>query len=232
MDNKWYEIWAQRQVNDSESLTLENLIALDGFDSGAGKIEVNDWREYTRLAAEKLNIKESNSVYEVGCGSGAFLYALSEHISLNVGGNDYSDSLIKAAKQIFPKGDFECLEARSINTSNTYDFVISNSVFHYFDLTYGKDVLKKMIEKAKHAVCILEVPDINTKEKSERIRREMLSAKEYESKYSGLQHTYYDRDWFISIAVENGLTCEIFDGFVPNYAQNKFRFGCIMRKSS
>ena len=60
----------------------------------------------------------------------------------------------------------------------------------------------------------------------------MLSPEEYKRKYSELQHTYYDRGWFTSIAVENGLTCETFNGFVPNYAQNEFRFGCIIRKSS
>lgn len=230
MENRWKDVWSRRHADERSNLALHDLIALDGFDSGAGKIEVEDWREYARRVARKLNLNDETSVYEVGCGAGAFLYALCEQYNLKVGGVDYSAGLIAAAQRAFPSSDFQCLEAADIDTKKKYDYVIANSVFHYFDLDYAKTTLLKMLDKANLGVCILEIPDFKTKNQSEKLRRDILTAEEYERKYNGLQHTYYDREWFKSIANEYGMDIEIFDGCVPNYAQNQFRFGLIIRR--
>jgi len=233
MENRWRDVWSRRHADERSNLALHDLIALDGFDSGAGKIEVEDWREYARRVARKLNLNDETSVYEVGCGAGAFLYALCEQYNLKVGGVDYSAGLIAAAQKAFPRSrDFQCLEAAAIDTNEKYDYVISNGVFHYFDLDYAKKTLLKMLDKAKCGVCILEIPDLKTRNQSEKFRRDMLTTKEYEIKYAGLHHTYYDRDWFASIVKEHDIKIEIFNGCVPNYAQNKFRFGCLILKIS
>jgi trans-aconitate methyltransferase len=228
MGNKWQAIWENRKGGDI--LNLENLIALDGFDSGAGKIASSDWREYAQRIIKLLEIKDGNSIYEVGCGCGAFLYALNEHTKIKVGGNDYSRELIHTASRVFPESDFQCMEASNINSEIKYDFVISNSVFHYFNLNYARDVILKMLEKATQSICILEIPDLKTKNQAESLRRNFLSEAEYEKKYEGLHHTYYSREWFSSLAKELNVNCQIFNGCIPNYAQNEFRFGCILHK--
>jgi trans-aconitate methyltransferase len=230
MQDRWYEIWNRRNADTSNAIRLQDLITLDGFDSGAGKIELDDWREYAGRVTDIIGLKDGDSVYEVGCGSGAFLYALCEHASLKVGGNDYGIGLIKTAQRVFPNSDFQCIEATKINPETPYDCVISNSVFQYFSLDYAREVLSRMLDKARHSVCVLEVPDFKTKSQAERFRRDIFSPEEYEKKYLGLRHTYYDRDWFAEIAAERGLHCETFDGCVPNYLQNKFRFGCLILK--
>jgi len=230
MEDRWHEIWDRRNASEAAVLDLNYLIALDGFDSGAGKIEIDDWREYVRRVSDKLDLKDGNSVYEVGCGCGAFLKALCERLDLKVGGGDYSSGLIQTALRVFPDSDFQCIEAAMIDPATPYDYVISNGVFHYFDLDYAREVLTRMLDKASRAVCVLEVPDLKTKDQAEKLRRDILSPEQYEKKYAGLHHTYYDRDWFSSIAAERGMRCEIFDGCIPNYAQNQFRFGCQIRK--
>ncbi len=230
MEDRWHEVWNRRNANASMALDLNDLIALDGFDSGAGKIEIDDWRKYASRVSDKLRLKDGNSVSEVGCGSGAFLYALRERHKLKVGRNDYGLGLIETALRVFPNEDFQCIEASKINLQAPYDVVVSNSVFHYFDQTYARKVIDNMMQKATSAVCIFEVPDIETRDQVEKLRREMLTAEEYEKKYAGLSHTYYSSDWFSEIAKENGVKYEIFDGLIPNYAQNQFRFGCIVYK--
>ena len=62
------------------------------------------------------------------------------------------------------------------------------------------------------------------------MRRDILTSEQYEAKYVGLQHTYYERQWFRDIAKEHGMSCEVFDGCVPGYMQNKFRFGIIVSR--
>jgi len=39
---------------------LDALIKLDGFDMGAGRIEVSDWRTYAARIAEKLGIRDED----------------------------------------------------------------------------------------------------------------------------------------------------------------------------
>lgn len=226
----WKEIWNRRSFSADEKLSLDALIKLDGFDSGAGRIAADDWQTYADIISEKLRINSGDSIYELGCGAGAFLYALKEKQELKVGGLDYSSALIEAATQAMPDGEFVATEAKLLDTEPAYDFVISNSVFHYFTQDYAAAVLARMIQKAKIAVAIMEVPDLHTKTESETLRRDLLSQEEYEKKYAGLEHTYYDRDWFKNQATALGCSCETFDGCVPGYAQNKFRFGAIIKK--
>ncbi len=227
----WKEIWGQRNYEALEALDLETLIKLDGFDTGAGRIEAGDWQVYVTEIAQKLHLKNNDSVYELGCGSGAFLFALSQQYLLTVGGLDYSEALINVAIRAMPGADFIANEAKLLETTKQYDFVISNSVFHYFSHQYAAEVIALMLQKAKVAVAIMEIPDINTKQESEMLRRDTLTPEAYEKKYAGLAHTYYKRDWFKQQAILNGCSCEVFDGCVPNYAQNQFRFGVLFKKT-
>ena len=231
MTQNWEEIW-NRRPSSGRGEGLDALVKLDGFDTGAGYIEVADWRTYSVLIAEKLGIKNHTTAYEVGCGSGAFLYALRERYLLSVGGIDYSAGLIAAATRAMPDGEFKVIEAKALETTPQKDYVIANSVFQYFDLDYAAVVLDRMIKKAKVAIAVLDVPDLRSKDESEALRRDILTQEEYEKKYANLEHTYYARDWFKDKAKAHGLECELFNGCVPNYAQNRFRFGCIIRINS
>lgn len=225
----WKAVWDRRGDRGEGAAALEDLVKLDGFDSGAGRIEVDQWRRYAGIIAEKLGLRSGETVYEVGCGAGAFLYALRERLSLSVGGLDYSAGLIAAATRTMPDGDFTVAEANAVNTHIPYDYVIANCVFHYFDLAYAAEVLAAMTRKARIAVAVLEVPDVQTREESEAFRRDALTQEEYDQKYAGLEHTYYRRDWFRARAAARGISCDVFDGCVPGYAQNRFRFGVVLR---
>ena len=226
----WKEIWGKRTYSGDQILNLEALIKLDGFDSGAGRIEAADWQTYAEIIAKKIEMFDGASVYEIGCGAGAFLYAFRERYSLKVGGLDYSPALITAAIQAMPDGDFIADDAKSVETTVAYDFVISNSVFQYFSEADAAIVLAAMIKKSKQAVAILDIPNLATKQASENLRRGLLSQDDYDKKYAGLAHTYYNQDWFKQQAQRHGCSCEIFDGCVPNYAQNEFRFSVLIKK--
>ena len=38
----------------------------------------SDWKKYIKLVLERYNINKEDSIFEVGCGAGAFLYTLYE----------------------------------------------------------------------------------------------------------------------------------------------------------
>ena len=70
----WKKIWNKNER--IEKIILEMLIKADGFDSGAGSFGVDDWIDYTKNFYQKLEIKASDTIFDLGCGSGAFLYPL------------------------------------------------------------------------------------------------------------------------------------------------------------
>ncbi len=228
MSNLWQQIWEKRTLQPQHAITLETLISLDGFDSGAGKINLADWREYTRRISEKLELRSGNSVFEVGCGAGAFLFSLREQVSLKVGGLDYAAGLITAAQKAMPDGEFLVQGADLLDTATPYDYVIANSVFHYFDEATAAQVLQAMWKKSKHGIAILDVPNAATRDACERARRDALTQAEYEEKYKGLHHTYFTPEWFISQLP--AWPHQAFESCVPNYAQSEFRFSVIFSK--
>jgi len=230
----WEIIWNKREILSDQNLTLENLIALDGFDSGAGKINLNSWREYAKKLSELLALKNGESLFEVGCGSGALLYAILEvKRGIKVAGIDYGMSLIEAAKKAIPEGSFECINAKNLQKDPKFDHLISNSLFQYLSLGEAKQVVEAMIQKSKKNIYILDIPSLEKKSLSEKIRKLSLNQDEYEKKYEGLSHSYYEKEWFFEIckSFDKSLSCEFLEGIIPNYAQNQYRFNCLIRKT-
>lgn len=226
----WKTIWGKRAAGNTEG-TLQSLINLDGFDTGAGTIRENAWRGYVMDIAHRLNMAPGHSVFEIGCGAGAFLYPLHE-AGLRVAGLDYSAPLIKAARAAMPDGDFREAEAAEFSPSpQCYDFIVANSVFHYFTGEhYAMAVLEQMLSAARKAVAVLEIPDIDRQSEAETTRRALLSASEYQEKYAGLAHLYFHRTNLCEVAERNGFSVEILDQSIDGYAQNGFRFNCLMRR--
>jgi ubiquinone/menaquinone biosynthesis C-methylase UbiE len=227
--NKWQKIWEKKGKLKDRNITLRKLISMNGFDSGAGKIGVENWKKYIEVVINELGIQKGDSIYEVGCGSGGFLYQFYKRGN-GVGGVDYSRSLIKIAKKII-RGDFNVGEARKLNTKRKYDFVVANSVFQYFpDFDYALMVVSKMLDKANKGIGIFDVPNEHLKEKSERARRGSLKKGEYKRKYERLSHLYYDKIGFINWGKEHNYKVRIFNQNIKNYGNNHFRFNIVITK--
>ncbi|MGP1561791.1 MAG: hypothetical protein ACTTIC_06860 [Helicobacteraceae bacterium] len=73
--SEWKDIWNSREARVQRYL-LEALIKADGYDTASGAISVDSWLESAKDIMERLEIKNGASVYEIGCGSGALLYAM------------------------------------------------------------------------------------------------------------------------------------------------------------
>ena len=65
MSTDWRKIWGERiSLGDD----LPSLIAADGFD-GESVIGENDWMKNLADVATMLNMRQSDTIYEVGCGA-------------------------------------------------------------------------------------------------------------------------------------------------------------------
>jgi len=226
--NNWKKIWNKNErVNE---IILDMLIKADGFDSPTGGFILEDWTIHTNDLYKKISIQENDSIFEVGCGCGAFIYPLylKGH---KVGGVDYSKILISLAKPILTGGDFKNQEATEIEEKIKYDILISHGVFFYFDnLDYAKKVIEKMIRKANKKIAILDINDKTKQAMYHDLRMQTMTKDDYKQKYAGLEHLFYTKDFFINIAKEHDLDIEIWDQSFEKYNNSKFRFNVIMRK--
>lgn len=203
--NDWKTVWNKRKYVKSDNI-LEKLIALNGFDSGAGKISVNDWENYWDYVTQTLGVKNDESVFEIGCGAGALLWKYYEN-GLCVGGCDYSEILIKSAKEHM-NGEFYTQSAIDVNPTRTYEYAISNSVFQYFNShQYAINVIEKMLKIANKSIAILDINDADKKEYAENKHRGMLSSDEYDKKYEGLEHRFYHKSWWAELSLK--YDCDI-----------------------
>jgi len=228
--SNWKEIWNKDDRVDR--IILDMLIKADGFDSPTGSFTVDDWMEYTDTLYARLDIKEDCSIFDVGCGSGAFIYPFYLK-NYDIGGLDYSKKLIFLARAIMPNREFIVDEAIRINTQDKYDIVVSHGVFFYFnDLDYAREVIVKMIKKSNEKIAIFDINDEAKQQMYHKLRMQTMSKEEYEKKYEGLEHLFYPKDFFRQIAKEHDLDIEIWDQDFDKYNNSQFRFNVIMRKNA
>jgi 2-polyprenyl-3-methyl-5-hydroxy-6-metoxy-1,4-benzoquinol methylase len=178
------------------------------------------------------------SVFEVGCGGGAFLYPLYRN-GLKVAGIDYASNLVHLAKLAMPEGSFEVLDAKDLvvdglsaqNQTRRADVVLANSVFQYFDsLNKAEAVLLRMFKLAESTVAVLNVPDLMLEMEEMEATRNALPVNVYEEMYNDLKHLYLERNWFVMMGKREGWKAHIIAQQIPNYGKNEFRYNVVFKK--
>jgi len=231
--NNWADIWASRS-GPAESLA--DLIALDGFDTDAGRADVVDWQRYVSEVAEEIGIVAGvgcagggGSVIELGCGAGAFLYALGESRKcLELSGVDYSAALIAVAQRFLPQGAFEVADLRMFDFKREYDHVILHSVIHYLSEDEAKSLISNSLNSARKTVSILEVPSKEKEIEAEHKRRQLFGSENYAEKYSALRHTYFKKEFCQSLLRPGWVLQPVATPGIQ-HTQSQYRFGVVYR---
>lgn len=223
----WKQVWDARRLDPSRGSTLSQLLAADGFDTGfAGDLQAPAWTAFVRHWARTLGLKPGDSVHEVGCGAGAFLYELAR-AGLAVTGSDQSATLVAIARDALPNGTFEVAPACDLDITARADAVVSCGMFPYLaSLDYAATVITRMTAKARRAVAILDIPD--QAKQAAALKYRIASAggeTAYADRYEGLDHLHYPRSWIARSLQEAGLTdIQIADQSLPGYGNASFRF--------
>jgi SAM-dependent methyltransferase len=228
--SSWQHIWEEKPDDATAISTLSMLLSADGYDTLAA-VTPTAWTEHVHRIASKLALRAGDSVFDVGCGAGAFLWPLRER-GHPVGGLDYSSRQIARARAAMPQvADFTVGDAISLRTCPTYDGVIACGTFLYFsDLTYAEIVLRRMATKAERAVAILDLPDLTKKEDILRWREGTLGTEVYRRRYAGLSHLYFAKHWFQRLLEELDVDYAIEDQDFAGYSHARFRFNVFFWK--
>lgn len=224
----WKDVWNARRIDPSRPSVLARLLAADGMDTGFGSVEEDSWRAYVLRTAADIGIGPRSSVFEVGCGAGAWLYEL-HRLGCEVAGLDASPALVGYAREHLPRGNFSVGEAAALEPAPAYDFVISSGVFLYFpSLDHAARVLERMMRKASRGLLILDVPDLALREDALAARRGAMTEEKYRSRYEGLDHLYFPRAWFRSQLHRLGVRrIEIRDQSIDGYGNSRYRFNVL-----
>ena len=233
--NDWKTIWNQKEANLSDCQTeFEMYITLkraNGFDVAVEneteyyKFFYQDWLSFYKKI---LQLTDSiNSVYEIGCGSGVNLFLFQKRGIDQLGGIDYSKSLVSNAKTLLNITDIETNEAIKINSSPQYDLVMADSVFQYFqDDNYAETVLRTMIQKSRKLTYLGEVHDKIYEADLIQHRRETIE--NYDEHYKGLEKHFYSKSWIENIANEYGKQVLYTQVNNPYYINSKYVYNCYI----
>ncbi len=215
----WFTVWSKRKILPLKE--WEVLLQNDGFDCGSSRITPDDMDSFYGHLKNTCNILKDDTIYEVGCGSGGFLYPFIRD-GHYVGGCDFSGKQISAIQRIFP-GYFNQAEAVNM-PAGRFDVVCSFSVFQYFDnYDYAEEVFRKMLKKARKRVLVLDVPDRVTKHKAEALRAAEIPG--YKERYKELSHLYYDIDFFHHITRHYpNASFRVFYYVMEGYPNSRYRF--------
>lgn len=237
--NNWDKVWKNRETKltntDDVFQMFCNLKRANGFDTqdvdNYYESFYEEWLERTEFI-KKLCREPLESVYEVGCGSGVNLYMFRQLEKIKkLGGIDYSENIIKVAKNVVDSSDLLCGEALEVSVEEKYDLVLADSVFQYFqDAEYGMQVLDRMYQKAGKLVVITEIHDENRKEEHMKYRR--ASVENYDEKYRGLDKTFYSEELFRAFAEKVKCKCVIKKPQNMIYWNNQFVFDCYLCKDN
>lgn len=230
---KWQKIWEKRSIKSGDNVDLADLIAIDGFDSGAGKHSVQTWLSLVKSVEDKIGIKSGHAVCEIGCGAGAFLYPL-KSTGARLHGIDYASNLVKVCKSVLPDGVFLHAEANNIPfDTEMFDSVFSHSVFQYLPgLDYASQTIAELarILKVGGKAALLDVNDAEKEGDYMRIRGAKIGIEKYKEKYKDTPHQFYHKKWIQEVAKANNLSCYIENQNLEDYGNSQFRFNVFLEK--
>ena len=136
-----------------------------------------------------------------------------------------------ACHRLFPQVDAQVCEAAHLPVAPTATHLLSFSVFHYFpSLEYATAVIGLMRAKSEVSVSILDVPDLALRAESQAFRRGQLSEGEYDARYAGLEHLYYDREWLSDQFPADEWAVRVEGQRIDGYLNTPFRFNLFARR--
>ncbi|MHA2036967.1 MAG: class I SAM-dependent methyltransferase [Promethearchaeota archaeon] len=150
----------------NKTISINDLHRLDRF-----PINLQQWDQIVNLTMKPIPIKRYNTIFDAGCGSGAYLHSLlrqNKKLQLQTNGVDFCDKLVDISRQVLPKDSI--LLKRDIRDysdipSNSFDISISFGVFIY--LESEKDIkiaFNELVRVTKPGGYIM-IGRMNSKEK-------------------------------------------------------------------
>jgi len=229
----WKDVWRIKGAKAPNALQPPDLMALNGYDTGAGCADFEAMATFAETCARRLDIGPHTELLEIGCGGGAWLY---HHFIAGtpVNGADISPGHLKVAKYLMPGGTFVCADATNLPYPDaSFDIVFAGACFLCLpDWDHAQkgisEIARTMRDGGRGAIT--DLPDLDRKSEGERVRRGTLGEAEYERLYAGLKHQYFDRKQIVDVAGALGLQATTTTQEIAGYGNSPYRFNLWLEK--
>ena len=234
----WHGIWEKKGTSADVNNSLIQLINLNGFDTGCGSYNEDQWLALADDFIARTELCQHDKILELGCGSGAFLYALNHHVPASYFGIDYSEPLIRVAKKVLQEASLCCSEAdKSAFGVENFDIIFSHSVFQYFSsLNYAYKVLFLWTRRLSSGgkLVLMDLNDIAFKKNYHALRKKDADISScYDSKYKSLKHLFFNKNELKNVLLSLGMKdVEFFPHSEKKYGNAKYRFNVMCRKTN
>ena len=237
INTNWHEIWKKKGATSDVNYSLNQLINLNGFDTGCGSYNEGQWWVLANDFITRTGVCQQDKILELGCGSGAFLYALNQIVPASYFGLDYSENLIKVAKKVLPQASLSCSEADTdVFGFEKFDIIFSHSVFQYFkDLDYAYQVIHLWTRRISLGgkLVLMDLNDIAFRETYHALRKtdaDMPGV--YDQKYKSLRHLFFNKNDLKNVLLNLGMSgVEFFPHSEKKYGNAKLRFNVMCTKT-
>ena len=232
MKKNWLQVW-KKKSNLPFSKNYKTLLEMNGWDTGVSSFSIYEWKKFINLIIKKFKITKADNVFEIGCGSGAFLLPFYKK-DINCFGTDYSLKFIKSCKKLMKKGVFIKSEANNLKKFKKYKFnyVFIHSVFQYFDnIKYADQVMSQLKEITQKGtkIFILDIPNLKKKKMWKKDMIKAIGKIEFYKKYSNFNHLFYPMSFFQKFCKKNDFSLSSILEFKLKKQSSKYRFNLMIK---
>jgi len=233
----WKAIWEKKgqvELPTDTAGVYATLMEVNAWKTVLGDMTPAELVDAANAIGRSLHLEPHQTLLDVGCGCGAVLYALGRKPARMIG-VDYSASSIALARQLVD-AELHCAEAAALPVaSGSVDAAFSAGVFQYFpSLDYAGAVIEEMVRVLKPGGfgLLIDLMDLDCRERCERARRGTMSEAEYRQRYAGLEHLYIGRQWLFERLERLGCTAELHDVYSEDYCYRDYMFHVRFEKRS
>lgn len=140
----------KNEILHGKKLTAEGAEDVWNWASPGGQLRAKRRADYFVNIG---NIKSSDKVLEIGCGTGLFTRKVYEATKAQITAIDLSDDLLAIAKEKFPEGNFLKEDAMHLNFKNeTFDVSFGSSVIHHLEMQKSLIEIFRVLKKGGRMV--------------------------------------------------------------------------------
>lgn len=132
------------EISHGKKLRREGAEVIWNWSTPAGKIRADKRADLLSITGK---ISATDSVLELGCGTGLFTRLVYQKTKAKITATDLSEDLLEEAREKFPAGNFIRDDAMNMQFGNeSFDVVFGSSILHHLSLKKSAEEIYRVLK--------------------------------------------------------------------------------------